>query len=73
MPDSMSAHRLFDQRLIMLARQTIGFGLFTHLCKQPAALELNEQLVHSSNGAIAKGIQFLVQQRAQLLRIQIGS
>ena len=72
MPDSMSTNCLFDQRRVMLAREAVSFGVFTHLCKQPAPLELDEQIIHSGDSAVTEGIQFLVQQRAQLLWIQVG-
>lgn len=65
----MSMHCPLDQRRIMLAHQAVGFGVFTHLREQPAPLELDEQIIHSRDGTVAESIQFLVQQRAQLLRI----
>lgn len=73
MPGPMGANRLLDQCRVVLARQAVGFGFFTHLGKQPAALKLDEQIIHSRDGTVAEGIQFLVQQRSQLLRIQVGS
>ena len=73
MPGPMGAHCLFDQCRVMLARQTVSFGFFTHLCKQPAPLKFDEQIIYGGDGTVAKSIQFLVQQRAQLLRIQVGS
>ncbi len=68
----MGANRLLDQRRVMLARQAVGFGFFTHLSKQPAAFKLDEQIIHGGDGTVAESIQFLVKQRAQLLRIQVG-
>ena len=44
----MGTHRLSDQRRIMLTSQAVSFGIFTHLCKQPAPLELDEQIIHGS-------------------------
>lgn len=41
MPGAVSTHRLLNQRRVMLARQTIGFGFFTHLRKQPTSFELD--------------------------------
>jgi hypothetical protein len=73
MPDPVRMHRLLDQGWIMLARQAVCFGVLTHLRKQPAPLELDEQFIHGGDGTITEGIQLLVEQGSQLLRIQAGS
>lgn len=73
MPGAVCTHRLLNQRRVMPARQTIGFGFFTHLRKQPTSFELDEQIIHGGNGIVAEGVQFLMQQRAQLLRVQAGT
>ena len=61
--------RLIDERRIMFSCFTIDFGLVRHLCEQPSALKLQQQIMHRADGSVADGIEFLMQKGTQFAGI----
>ena len=61
--------RLIDERRIMFSCFTIAFCLVRHLCEQPSALKLQQQIMHRADGSVADGIKFLMQKGTQFAGI----
>ena len=61
--------RLLDERRIMFSCFTIAFCLVRHLCEQPSALKLQQQIMHRADGSVTDGIEFLMQKGTQFAGI----